>query len=406
METLVKSDSPGGAPTTTAVRLVNVEKSFRRADGDTVQAVAGVSLDLQQGEMVVILGPSGCGKTTLLRCIAGLEQPTGGEIWSKGRLLSSAGRGVVVPPERRGFGMMFQTYAVWPHMSVFENVAYPLKVRHRPKAEIESRVNAILDLVGIRHLRSEYPAQLSGGQQQRIAFARSLVADPEVILFDEPLSNVDAKVREELRIELVTMQKRIGFAGVYVTHDQEEAMSIADRIVVMNKGTVVQVGRPEDVYNASNSRFVASFVGIVNEWVGRLGPRQPEDRMTTVETDEGELKVLTQNVPAGIREGDRVSIVVRPEVLAISSVRPEPSEANVIEGTLRAAMFRGPHKDYVVDVRGRSVRCRVGGQDVPIAEGERVFVSVRPGSLRVLAASAEDAVRSRERATGADAPQR
>ena len=265
------------------LRIIALEKRFRREKGDEVRAIDSVSLDLERGSMVTVLGPSGCGKTTLLRCIAGLEIPTGGEIWNEGRLLSSGDRGILVPPERRQFGMMFQTYAIWPHMSVFRNVAYPLKGRGWSKARITERVESILNIVGIEHLRNEYPGRMSGGQQQRVALARSLVNEPKVILFDEPLSNVDAKVREDLRLELLSMQKEIGFAGVYVTHDQDEAMAISDRIVVMSDGKVLQVGTPREIYRKPVSRFVASFIGVANMWEGRLTNcgrrRRPDDRV-------------------------------------------------------------------------------------------------------------------------------
>jgi len=391
--TLEKPASTGGTAAGNeepAIRIVGLEKHFRRTGGGAVTAVAGVSLDVEPGEMVVVLGPSGCGKTTLLRCIAGLEAPTGGEIYSRNRLISSGDRGVIVPPEKRTFGMMFQSYAVWPHMSVFQNVAYPLKLRRVSKAEIQERVRRILDLVGIGDLGAEYSSQLSGGQQQRIALARSLVADPEVILFDEPLSNVDAKVREDLRIELLTMQKRIGFAGVYVTHDQEEAMAIADRIVVMKDGEVVQVGPPDQVYGAPLSRFVASFIGVVNEFVGEV--RETGDvSPAVVDTEIGEMSLASENMTAGTKAGDQVAVVIRPESVSVSAMRPESDgESNTWPGTLRAQMFRGSYRDYLVDVGSRQIRARggsAGGRSAArgvFHEGEAVFLTVPAKAIRAI----------------------
>jgi len=366
------------------LRVVHLEKRFRRERGDTFAAIDDVSVEIERGSMVTILGPSGCGKTTLLRCIAGLEQPTGGEIWSGNRLLSSGRAGILLPPERRDFGMMFQSYAVWPHMSVFGNVAYPLKLRRWTKARIEERVARMLNVAGIEHLRNEYPLRLSGGQQQRVALARALVCDPKVILFDEPLSNVDAKVREELRIELLEMQKRIGFAGVYVTHDQEEAMAISERVVVMNNGKVLQEGSPREVYGRPNSRFVASFIGIANLWNGRVKNGGEDSGLATLTSDLGDLVVASENLPPKLNLTDDVLIIARPEALSVT--KDEPIEArgkNVWPGVVRVEMFKGAHFEYVVEVNNQSVRGRSQLEDA-ISEGDSVYVAVSPQSLRVL----------------------
>jgi iron(III) transport system ATP-binding protein len=373
------------------LRVVHLEKRFRRERGAGFAAVDDVTVDIRAGSMVTVLGPSGCGKTTLLRCIAGLEQPSAGEIWSGSKLLSSGKDGILVPPERRDFGMMFQSYAVWPHMSVFGNVAYPLKLRRWSKAKIEERVRGMLDVVGIAHLRNEYPARLSGGQQQRVALARALVCDPKVILFDEPLSNVDAKVREELRVELLAMQKRIGFAGLYVTHDQEEAMVISDRVVVMNDGKVLQEGSPREVYGRPNCRFVARFIGVANLWKGRLTRAAgDEDGVASVASEYGELAVSVENLPAGAVDGDEVLVVARPEGVSVSREKPEyPGRLNVWPGVVRVEMFKGAHLELLADVGGHVVRGR-GGLEETIPEGEDVYVSILPRSLRVLPKEAND----------------
>jgi len=378
---------PLGIVTSAALRVVNLEKHFRRQKGSHVAAVNGVSLEIDPGSMVAVLGPSGSGKTTLLRCIAGLEAPTGGEIWNGQQLLSSGSRGIIVPPEKRHFGMMFQTYAVWPHMTVHGNVAYPLKVRGLSRSQIEDRVTHMLRVVGIETLGDEYPSNLSGGQQQRVALARCLVNDPSVILFDEPLSNVDAKVREELRVELLAMHKRLGFAGVYVTHDQEEAMVISDRIVVMNEGKVVQAGTPQEVYRRPASRFVANFIGLANMWEGRVrqaGPGTQPDT-TTVTTHLGDIRVATANVPRGLGAGGgEVVVIARPEALTMASDEPSSSaDVNVWPGILRAEMFRGSHSEFLVEAGGRMLRVR-NTQNRSIAEGSGVFVIAASHELRVL----------------------
>ena len=368
-------------PADVALRIVGLEKHFRREHGERVLAVDDVSLEVETGSMVTVLGPSGCGKTTLLRCVAGLETPTAGEIWNGPKLLSSGERGVVVPPERRRFGMMFQSYAVWPHMSVFGNVAYALKGRGLSKATVNERVENILRVVGIEHLRSEYPAQMSGGQQQRIALARSLVNEPRVMLFDEPLSNVDAKVREELRVELLAMQQQIGFAGVYVTHDQEEAMAISDRIVVMHEGKVLQVGPPEEIYRRPASRFVASFIGVANLWEGRVQPPSGTGSRVTVQCEFGAVAV--DPVDAAV-EGHETSVVVmaRPEALSVSGREPGAvGHDNVWRGALKARMFRGAHTEVFVEVAGCVLRGRSADD---IALGDDVYVVAPPGALRVL----------------------
>ena len=370
----------------TTLRVVDLEKRFRREQGSQVAAVDGVSLEIEPGQMVAVLGPSGSGKTTLLRCIAGLEAPTGGEIWSGDRLLSSGSRGIEVPPEKRNFGMMFQSYAVWPHMTVFGNVAYPLKIRGLSKSEIQDRVTRMLRVVGIEALRDEYPTNVSGGQQQRIALARCLVRDPTVILFDEPLSNVDAKVREELRVELLSMHKRLGFAGLYVTHDQEEAMVIADRIIVMNDGKVVQEDTPRQVYRRPASRFVANFIGVANIWEGRVRANGHATGLTQVETRAGRMLVADENVPAELRaDGRDVIVMARPEGLAIAAERPaEPGNETVLTGVLRAEMFRGSHSELLVDVDDSLVRVRNNQQTQALVEGNAAYVIATPSALRVL----------------------
>jgi iron(III) transport system ATP-binding protein len=375
------ANTQGSAPSDVALRIVGLEKHFRREHGEQVLAVDSVSLDVETGSMVTVLGPSGCGKTTLLRCVAGLETPTAGEIWNGPKLLSSGERGVIVPPERRHFGMMFQSYAVWPHMSVFGNVAYALKGRGLSKASVNERVQNILRVVGIAQLRDEYPAQMSGGQQQRIALARSLVNEPRVMLFDEPLSNVDAKVREELRVELLAMQQQIGFAGVYVTHDQEEAMAISDRIVVMHEGKVLQAGAPQDIYKRPSSRFVASFIGVANLWEGRLSRASRDPARVTVRCEFATVDIDSANVAADHHDSD-VIVMARPEALSVAEREPNAvGHENVWRGFVKARMYRGAHTEVFVEVNGCVLRGRSAGE---IELGDDVYVVAPPSTLRVL----------------------
>ncbi|MEJ1974950.1 MAG: ABC transporter ATP-binding protein [Acetobacteraceae bacterium] len=245
-------------------------RGLRKAYGRFV-ALEGLDLDIAAGEVIALLGPSGCGKSTTLQLVAGFIEPTGGEIRVSGRLMSRAG--MVVPPERRGMSLIFQSYAIWPHKTVAENVAFGLQVRGLPKAEIAERVKAHLGTVRLEHLAERYPAELSGGQQQRIALARALVVNPAILLLDEPLSNLDANLREEMRFEIRRLHDTTGITMIYVTHDQTEAMVCADRIAVMNKGRIDQVGTGFEIYEQPRTKFVASFIGRSNALPGRLVER-------------------------------------------------------------------------------------------------------------------------------------
>jgi iron(III) transport system ATP-binding protein len=311
----------------------------------------------------------------MLRSIAGLEQPDEGLIISEERTVYSSAKGIRIPPERRGFGMMFQSYAVWPHMDVFGNVSYPLRIKHVPKTEVKERVEQVLKIVGIDHLRDEYPTRMSGGQQQRVALARCLVADPRVILFDEPLSNVDAKVREELRGELRRMQHRIGFAGIFVTHDQEEATAIADRIVVMRDGDFVQVGNPREVYGSPANRFVAGFLGVVNEWQGTLLSS------TSVHTELGDLVIRPSAVPAGAKVGDSVVVAVRPEGITVGLSLS--GEGAVWKAVAEEEVFRGPYVDRFLTINGKRFRAR-GDSSLQIPVGTEVEALVTADSVKIV----------------------
>ena len=378
-----------GGRTDVSVGVRDLRKAFRRTGGEEVMAVDDVSLDVHSGEMVVLLGPSGCGKTTLLRCIAGLEQPNSGDVHVGGREVSGQGMRPTAP-ERRNIGMMFQSYALWPHMTVQQIVAYPLQARKMAKADIEPRVMEMLRVVGIESLAAQHPGQLSGGQQQRVALARSLVAGPSVMLFDEPLSNVDAKVREQLRYEIVEMQRKLGFAGIYVTHDQEEAMQLADRLAVMSAGKIVQMGPPREVYRKPATSYVARFVGALNIWQGRrTGERSDRSTVTFEVEGLGPVEVAAENAAEAV--GTDVSVIVRPEALSISTTSAAACP-NAWSATIVREMFVGAHSEYVLALDGGTeLRCWTFDPAVSGSrEGTRVSVSIDPQLLRVLAEQPAD----------------
>lgn len=349
-----------------------------------VQALRHVDLDVRPGEMVVLLGPSGCGKTTLLRSIAGLEQPSQGEILIDGKRVFSSVAGVWVPPERRNVGMVFQSYALWPHMTVFDNIAYPLQCKRVPKQEIAARVESMMDSVGLPGYGDRLPTQLSGGQQQRVALARAIVADVGVVLFDEPLSNVDAKVREQLRREILRLQREYGFGAIYVTHDQSEAGSLADQLVVMREGQVMEAGKPEELYDRPRSRYVATFMGTANEFAGEVLD-DGMGGMTTVETALG--AVISAADTSTTRTGSVVA-VFRPEACTLTADEPAGNQ-NRWRCEITQRMFMGAYTEFtaqLVTADGSpgsvlTLRGPAGGQ---WQVGDRVWVHVPAESVRVL----------------------
>jgi len=299
--------------------------------GDAV-AVNGVSFTVGRGEHLTLLGPSGCGKTTTLRAIAGLEQPSSGSITIDGQAMFDAAARRNVPAEQRGVSMVFQSYAVWPHMSVYNNVAYGLRVRKQGAADIKANVERALDLVQMRHLADRAASKLSGGQQQRVALARAVAFSPTVVLFDEPLSNLDAKLRAEMRVELRELQRRLDITSVYVTHDQEEALAISDRVIVMNVGVIEQIGTPEEIYNRPKSRFVADFVGSANLIKGKA---------TAPGLFEAEGGTILKT--AGGTSGNEVAVRT-----AYIDLVAKPGD-NQLPGTVRQRMFHGDFVQYIVE---------------------------------------------------------
>jgi iron(III) transport system ATP-binding protein len=312
--------------------------------GDAV-AVDGISFTVARGEHVTLLGPSGCGKTTTLRAIAGLEQPTSGAIRIDGRAMYSSAEGRDVPTEKRGISMVFQSYAVWPHMSVFDNVAYGLRVRKLGAAEVKQKVAHALELVQMPDYGARSAAKLSGGQQQRVALARAIAFSPTVLLFDEPLSNLDAKLRAEMRVELRELQRRLDITSVYVTHDQEEALAISDRVIVMNVGGIEQIGTPDAIYNRPKSRFVADFVGSANLIAGRVGPSSGPPGTIRFEADGG---IVLQAAAPHAPHGGETTVAVRTAYIDLAAGAPDGT-VNAVAGRIRRRMFHGDFVQYIVD---------------------------------------------------------
>lgn len=367
------------APTRTAddKSLALEVKDLRIRYGD-VEAVKGISFTVEQGEFVTLLGPSGCGKTTTLRCIAGLESPSAGTISIHGREVASATR--QLQPDRRGINMVFQSYAVWPHLTVEQNVAYGLHGRHLDKDEIRRRALEALELVGLEKFAGRYGTELSGGQQQRVAVARATVTDPRIILFDEPLSNLDAGLRERMREELLTLQRQIGRTAIYVTHDQSEAMAMSDRIILMNHGVIDQEASPRELYNRPRTRFAADFVGTTNviEGVVVESARGKEFR----DDAHGITLELAETSVVG-----RAVAVTRPESIRLSST--EAMAANVLEGTVLSVAFLGSRCDVSVSVNGK--RFRVEAPAAFEAEpGSAVSVILDPAVILTLPAGELD----------------
>ncbi|MDE2765838.1 MAG: ABC transporter ATP-binding protein [Chloroflexota bacterium] len=318
------------------LQLRGVSKSF-----GSVRAVASMDLDIRAGEVFTLLGPSGCGKTTTLRLLAGFEEPDAGEIVFAGRPIVSVQRRVNVPPHKRDMGMVFQSYAVWPHMTVFENVAYPLRARRVPRAEIRERVLRALELVGLQGLEERPGPLLSGGQQQRVAVARALVYEPRLLLLDEPFSNLDARLREQMRVELKILQRELGISVLLVTHDQIEALSLSDRLAVMNMGSVEQLGPPDEVYSAPVSPFVRDFLGRVVVLSGVVESAAGGTAAVRIRAaGEPVLQCPCEGEPP--EEGRAVSVAVRPEVVSVTPGAADGALApNAIEGRIEALLFMG-----------------------------------------------------------------
>jgi len=339
-----------------------------------VRAVGPVSFSVKPGQQLTLLGPSGCGKTTTLRAIAGLERPSAGLIRIRGDTMYDGARGINVPAERRGLSMVFQSYAIWPHMTVFENVAYGLNVRRTSAAETKEKVHQALELVKMGAFAGRNASQLSGGQQQRVAVARACAFAPKVLLFDEPLSNLDAKLRSEMRIELRELQHRLGVTSLYVTHDLEEALAMSDDIIVMRGGNIEQRGSPGEIYNYPRTAFVADFVGSANLIRGRLRADLAKNGFIALEADGG-------NVLYGVAHGRTLrtdaTMSVRTVHLQLSRERPSSPSINVWPVKVRHDVFLGDLTQVHVDWGGRELVIRQTAADAP-AEGATAYLSIDP----------------------------
>jgi iron(III) transport system ATP-binding protein len=353
------------------LRIEGLSKSFRSGKED-VLAVKEVSLEVNEGELFTLLGPSGCGKTTTLRSIAGIEDPTSGTITVGSRTLFDASRGINISAHERRLGMVFQSYAVWPHMTVFENVAFPLRVlprRSRPsRKEVSERVDRVLAVVQLETEGGRSATDLSGGQQQRLALARALVLQPPLLLLDEPLSNLDAKLRQGMRFELKRLQRELGITSVYVTHDQVEALSMSSRIAVMNAGLVEQVGIPREIYEKPRTRFVADFVGSTNLLEGTIQGTDAEGA-TRVRTHAGDLSAVCHHEVA---VGQDVLVMVRPENVQIEERKPSEN-SNSWQGRVLARAFVGDAVEHKVQVNDVVLQSRCHPK-VSIAPGTEVEV--------------------------------
>jgi iron(III) transport system ATP-binding protein len=316
-------------------------------NGTVVKAAQDVSFEVPEGKLFTLLGPSGCGKTTTLRSIAGLERPTSGEIEVSGRAVYSSSRGIFVAPNKRNFGMVFQSYAIWPHMNVFQNVAFPLEVRKVDKQQMRDRVMRVLNAVQLDHLVDREATKLSGGQQQRLALARALVMEPQLLLLDEPLSNLDAKLRDRMRTELKRLQRELNLTTIYVTHDQSEALALSHEIAVMNDGRVVQIGPPRAIYETPSNQFVADFVGSTNFVGGTVTSVEGSGRCV-VASAMGEIKA---HASEGVAKNSTVIVSVRPEDVELSEQEPSATEGdNIIRATVHSKDFLGEYLDFQVKV--------------------------------------------------------
>jgi iron(III) transport system ATP-binding protein len=320
---------------------------YRGQNGAIVRAAQDVTFHVPEGKFFTLLGPSGCGKTTTLRSIAGLEKPVAGDIVVGDKAVYSSSRNIFLPPNERNFGMVFQSYAIWPHMNVFRNVSFPLEVRkNKPsQSEIRERVMRVLSAVALDHLAEREATKLSGGQQQRLALARALVMEPKLLLLDEPLSNLDAKLREKMRFELKRMQDTFKLTTIYVTHDQSEALALSDEIAVMNEGRIVQMATPRDIYERPRTKFVADFIGTTNFLDGTVLGRDGSDNFWNVRTSIGVLKVKSDHT---LQENTDIAISVRPEDVHLSDTAPASGTANSVTGVVDQAVFLGEYLDLKV----------------------------------------------------------
>jgi iron(III) transport system ATP-binding protein len=362
------------------LRVDNLKKTYR-VEGGFVPAVSGVSFGIEKGKVYTLLGPSGCGKSTILRCVAGLEQPDEGQIKISNRIIFSSSSGMSVPAHERNVGMVFQSYAIWPHMNVFDNIAFPLiygKKKH-PKKDIKDLVERALKLVHMEGLEKRSATLLSGGQQQRVALARALVSQPDVLLLDEPLSNLDARLRDTVRKEIRGLVKALNLTILFVTHDQIEALSLSDRIAVMQNGLIVQEGSPLDIYLAPRDGFVANFVGSANQIKGKLLLRSDDSRLCIVDTVLGQLRGICSE---DLSIGDDVTFSIRPEIGSLYEHKPD-IKTNLIDVDIELLTFTGAFTECVLRNRDTYLETKVIGL-VNLKENQKAYLYLPPESCQVL----------------------
>jgi iron(III) transport system ATP-binding protein len=355
-----------------ALTVKNLTKTF----GEVV-AVNHINFDIEDGEILTLLGPSGCGKTTTLRLVAGLEQPDSGEITMGDRVVTSTEAKTWVPPEKRAMGMVFQSYAVWPHMTVFENVAYPLRAQSFPKASIKDKVQAVLAMVGLDGLDDRSASLLSGGQQQRVAVARALVFEPRLLLMDEPLSNLDAKLREQMRLELRNLQQRIGITCIYVTHDQAEAMVLSDRIAVMDSGNIEQLGGPRDIFERPKTASVADFIGQMN-YIG-CTVIDADAKKCRLKVDGGDSDTIECPAVEGLAAEEPILVRVRPHSV---TVRRSPSGDGrpCLNCTVTIVAYLGDHIEYELSVGSQTIAA-AGEASLEMKRGDKAFAELDPEAI-------------------------
>jgi iron(III) transport system ATP-binding protein len=356
------------------IRIQGVSKRYF-SGGKTITALDNVNLTIPANQIFTLLGPSGCGKTTLLRCIVGLEAPDAGEVRIGDEVVFSKDRNISVPPEKRGLGMVFQTYAIWPHMNVFNNVAYPLQIRNVPKDVIRERVAKTLGFVQLQGMEERPATKLSGGQQQRVALARALVGEPKVILFDEPLSNLDAKLREETRKELKTFLAKLKITAVYVTHDRVEALALSDTIAIMRDGQIIEVGAPKQIYFDAAHRFVADFIGRANLIQAKV--RGEASGHTLVECGLGTIACERRDVPTG----SEVTLCIRPEFIRLA--RGAAGGANVVNGRVETLIFIGEAYEAEIRVGSELLLAKIE-PDAQLEEGSAVSFTLDPAHCLLL----------------------
>lgn len=357
-----------------AVKAVGLVKSF----GD-LTAVNHVNINVEEGNLVTFLGPSGCGKTTLLRMIAGLLNPDEGEITIDDQVVFSRPQGINMPSEERDIGMVFQSYAIWPHYTVFENIAYPLKIRKFSKSEIKEKVTNVLSMVRMEGMADRYPGELSGGQQQRVALVRAVVYSPRLLLLDEPLANLDAVVRENVRFEIKELQRQTKVTSIYVTHDQAEAMVLSDKVIVINDGELIQEGVPFEIYSNPQSEFVASFIGMSNFIDGECS-RVEQNRMIVKTSEGNEIRCVPSDRMA---PGNRVLLCIRPEDFELHA-NPPKEDVNVLEARIKKSAFLGNIVNYWVEVGGRTLRVQAHPSFDRERQGDTIFLRISEEQIKVI----------------------